>query len=361
MRASRAPDITIRLTHAGFVRTFGAMSGQREKIQELLAAPDSPLRAELVRMGFDALASESLSQLTRPAALARSICEALRRDNVERIAQRHVVPGVTRVTRALAPRAEPLRAQLSAEAEASLRKMLVHKPGPKLAWLKGALDPEEFRVLLAPVVQQVLLQFTTKLPVFTPSSGSSSGALGGLVGMLGKQVQKSAGQLADVGRSVMSGLGGEFERRMQAVARDFSQTASNDFRAALVERLKSDEGKQSVARIRDRVLQQVLDARLGEVAEDVARLPIDEGARFVAELLSRLAATPWFEELLGEEIAGVLEELGTRSLAELLDEAGLLDGARAQISAAVDPGLTRLVASPAFGGWLERLLEASSP
>jgi hypothetical protein len=362
-RLDRGADITIQLTAAGFVRILGSMPGQREKIQELLSLPVSPLRAELLRLGFDALAAEPLASLTTPALLARTICEALVRANVERTATRHVVPGVARVTAALAPRSEPLRAQLTPAALASLRKLLTHQPAPKLRWLRGAIDPEDFRQLLAPVVQQVLLQFTTKLPIFGPAPGSGSGGgLGGLVGMLGKQVQKSAGQLADVGRSVMSGIGGELEKRVQTVARDFSQAATSDFRSALVERLQSEEGKRITARIRDRVLEQVLDARLGEVADDVAMLPIAEGARFSAELLGQLAATPWFEQLLETEIAGVLEELGTRSLAALLSEAGLLDSARAQIGAAVEPGLIKLVSSNDFGAWLDQLLaEAAQP
>jgi hypothetical protein len=293
--------------------------------------------------------------------LAASVVRALTRDNAQRVAERHVLTGVARVTGALASREEPLRDALSPEAEVSLREMLQHSPPPKLRWLRGAFDPEDFRQLLAPVVQQVLLQFTTKLPIFGQTGqGAGGGGLGGFVGMLGKQVQKSAGQLADVGRSVMSGLGGEVERRMQAVARDFSQTATADFRAALVERLASDEGKRIMARMRDRVLEQVLNARLGEVASDVAMLPIAEGARFTVELLDKLATKPWFEAVLHDEIAGVLDELGQRSLHDLLSEAGLLESARAQILSAVEPGLSVLVKRDDFGAWLDRLLEASS-
>jgi hypothetical protein len=338
------------------------MPGQRERIQELLSAPASPLREQLLALGFDALAAQPLAQLSSSSALAASVLSALTRANAERVAERHVLSGVVRVTSALAPREEPLRDALTPAAEASLRKMLQHSPAPKLRWLRGAFDPEDFRQLLAPVVQQVLLQFTTKLPLFGQAGQATGGAggLGGLVGMLGKQVQKSAGQLADVGRSVISGLGGEVERRIQAVARDFSQTATADFRTALVERLRSDEGKRIVARMRERVLEHVLNARLGEVASDVALLPIHEGARFTAELLDTLANRPWFAAVLEQEIAGVFAELEQRSLRELLSEAGLLDSVRAQILGAVEPGLTTLVKSDGFGAWLDQLLAASS-
>ncbi len=121
--------------------------------------------------------------------------------------------------------------------------------GLRFGWLKGAVDPDDIRQLVAPVIQQMLLRFASKLPIpgFSGGSGGGGGGggsgLGGLVGMIGKQVQKSAGQLAEAGKSVMN-----------SVARDFSRTATTEFRAALAVRMKSDEGKKIVLRIRERVV-----------------------------------------------------------------------------------------------------------
>jgi hypothetical protein len=193
-------------------------------------------------------------------------------------------------------------------------------------------------------------------------SGAPGASLGGLMGLLGKQVQKSAGQLADVGKSVMAGLGGELERRMQAVARDFSQSATSEFREALLDRLRSAEGRAIVTRVRERLLEYVLAAKLEQVAADLAQLPANELAAFVGELLGELPAQPLFRRALQREIEAALGALEQRSLLDLLQEAGLLEPARAQIAAAVAPGLKQLLESQAFGAWLERLLsESASP
>jgi hypothetical protein len=335
------------------------VQAQRAKIQELLAAEQSPLRDELLRLGFDALATVPLASLSSAAALAELVCAALTRENVEHMAVRHVLPAAERISAALSGAPEVLRDALSPAAESRLRAIVASGQGPRFGWLKGAIDPEDFRQLLAPVVQQVLVQFTAKLPL-PGLTGAPSGSLGGLVGRLGKQVQKSAGQLADVGKSMMSGIGGELERRMQIVARDFSQTATSEFRLALLDRLRSAEGKAIVARIRDRVLEYALAAKFEDVAVDFMRLPASDIGAFAAELMGGLPERPLFRRVLQLEIEGVFAELEQRSLADILAEAGILDAARLQIAAAVEPGLKRLVQSQAFGLWLERLLSESA-
>lgn len=337
---------------------------QRAKVQQLLSAPQSPLRDELLRLGFESLASLPLRSLSSASTLAALISAALTRDSAARITKRHVLPGIYRVTGGFAGRSEKVRAALSAQAEQQLRAIVASGKGPRFAWLKGAVGPDDLRQLLAPVVQQVLVQFTSKLPIpglggTGSGGGGSGGALGGLVGRLGKQVQKSAGQLADVGKSVMSGIGGELERRMQAVTRDFSQTATVELKSALFERMRSAEGQVIVKRIRDRVVENVIEAKLDDVVKDFMHLPVDDIAQLVVSILDTLHDQPLLNDLLKLEIEGVLKELEQRSLADMLREAGLLDAARAQILGAVEPGLTRLVASDEFGGWLERLLDES--
>jgi hypothetical protein len=328
---------------------------QRVKIQQLLGADPSPLRAELLRLGFDALASVPLASLSTSASLPALICEALTRANAQRISARHVLPGLTRAGAALSGAPETLRDLLSPEAERQLRALVESGKGLRFGWLKGAIDPDDIRQLLAPLVQQVLLQFTAKLSV-PGLAGTPVGNLGGLMGRLGKQM----GQLADVGKSMMSGLGGELERRMQAVARDFSQSASSEFRQALIERLRSAEGSVILARIRARLLEHALAAKVEQVAADFLQLPASELAALASEVIGELPARPLFRRVLQLEIEGVLGELEQRSLHDLLDEAGVLDGARAQAMAAVEPGFKRLVESQDFGAWLERLLDESA-
>ena len=203
----------------------------------------------------------------------------------------------------------------------------------------------------------MLVQFAQRLPLSSLLAGPGGGALSGLVGKIGKQVQKSAGTVADVGRSVISGLSHDLERKLQGVARDFSQTATAEFRAALAARLRTPEGAAIAQRMRDRVLEHVLATRLDDVAQDFLRLPKEEVAALTHEVLDHLRDQPLFRKLLEQEISATLTAFGERSLSDVLHEAGLLDQARTLATSAVSPGLRTLVASEPFAAWLDRLLQ----
>ncbi len=327
---------------------------QRSRIQALLAAETSPLRAELLRMGFDALAAQPLSTVIGDMELAGLIVEGMVRGNVERITRRHVLPGVLRVQKRLASADEKVRDLLPKDSQATLRALVASGKGPRFAWLKGAIDPGDLQQLIAPVVQQVLTSFVAKLPIpgLSSSGGSSgssggSGGLGGLVGKIGKQVSKSASQLA-------GGLG------LQQIVRDFSQSAAVEVRVAIVDRFRSDEGREIMRRIRERVLDHVLKARASEVVDDFLRVSPQEVGTISEGAVSHVRDLPFFRDILAGEIQAVLAELGARSLRDVLEEMGILEGARKLAIGAVEPGLVDLVRTEAFGGWLERLLTESA-
>jgi hypothetical protein len=330
---------------------------QRTKIQALLSADASPLRDDLLTLTFDAITAQPLSIVLSDPGLAPLIFKALTADNAERIAERHVLPINARLDASFAGKAERLKDGLTDEAEKQLRAIVASGKGPRLGWLKGAVDPDDIRQLVAPVIQQMLIQFASKLPIpglggGGGSSGGGSGGgsgLGGLVGMIGKQVQKSAGQLAEAGKTVMNN-----------VARDFSQTATTEFRVALGVRMKSDEGQKIVQRIRERVVNRVIAGKLNDVIVDFRHLPEQEIAGVVVKVLDHLPKQPWFRSIIEAELAEALTVVGSRSLAEMLQEAGLLDEARSLTLHAVAPGVKALAASDAFGSWVERLLDESA-
>jgi hypothetical protein len=327
----------------------------------LLSAEQSPLRDELLGLVFDAVTAQPLSVLLENPSLVPTIYQALNRENAQRVATRHVLPGINRVDAAFQGSNTRVRDALSEQALGELRAIVASGRGPRFYWAMGAVDPNDIRQLVAPVVQQVLIQFTSKLPIpGIGGAGGGSGGGGGLLGMLGKQVQKSAGQLADVGKSVMSGLGRELERRMQQLARDFSQTAIADFRTALTARMKTEEGKQIVSRIRDRLVEHIISTKFEVISKDLMHLPVLDIAALVVSVVEHLPSQPWFREIFEAEVKDVVNQLGKQTLADLLTEYGLLAEARAITLAAVAPGVKALAAGDAFGDWLEKLLAASS-
>jgi len=334
-------------------------SSQREKIQALLGAQHSTQRSELTALAFDAITAQPLARLVDREALLAGIISGLTEANAERIGKQHVLPAIDRIAAALSGKPDRVRDLISEAADKQLIAIVASGQGPRFAWMRNAFDPDDVRQLIAPIIQQLLLQFTAKLPIpgvggagagSTGSGGGGGGpsGIGGLVGRIGKQVQKSAGQLADVGRSMMGG-----------VIKDFSQTATSEFRVALKDRLKSPEGQRIVERMRDRFLRHLLGAKADVVVQDFMHLPRPEIAHMVSLVIEHLRELPLFRAVLETEVNAVLDELSTKSARELLDELGVYDSTRTQVLAVVDPGVQALLSSSEFGDWLERLLDST--
>jgi hypothetical protein len=355
------------LTGPTFLLTVVVMADPRRvRMQALLAAEASPLRTELLRMGFAALASQPVAVVLADPELPSIVYRALALESVERITRRHVLPGVLRVQGRLGKAHETVQDLLSPDAEKALRALIDAGKGPRFKWLAGAIDPADMQRLLSPVVQQVLTNFASKLPIPGVQGGGSgstpppSGKGTSLVGLIGKQVSRSASQLAEVGKSVMGGLGSELERRMQALARDFSQGAVGEVRAAVIDRLRSEEGREITGRIRKRILERVLMTEVHVIVDDVLRLPLDQVGRVAEGAVAHTAGTGLFRDALQAELKAVLDEIGQRTLADLLAEAGLLEGVEGLAIRATEPGLVALFRSEPFGDFLDRLLAASS-
>lgn len=328
---------------------------QREKIQALLGADQSAQRSELIAIAFDAITAQPVGSLVDRDALIAGIYSGLTEANAQRIATQHVLPAFERIGSALDGKPDRVRDLISDAAEKQLVAIVASGKGPRFSWMKNAFDPDDVRQLIAPIIQQLLLQFTNKLPIPGVGGGGGGGAdrggtsgLGGLVGRIGKQVQKSAGQLADVGRSMMGG-----------VIKDFSQTATTEFRIALKDRLKSPEGQRIVERMRDRFLTHLLSAKADVVLQDFMHLPRPEIGHMVALVIDHLREQPTFRVIFEGELNAALDELAGRTSRQLLEELGVYESSRAQILKAVDPGVQALAKSSEFGAWLDRLLEES--
>jgi hypothetical protein len=328
---------------------------QGARIQSLLAAPGSPLRERVLRMTFDHAVGQPLSIVIEHPELADAITNALVQGNVERVARRHVMPAVTRVQERLGAAQVTVRDFLSDDAEAALRALVASGRGPRFVWMRGAIDPADLQKLITPIVQQVLTSFVTKLPIpglsgsgKSPSPSTRPPGPGGLVGMIGKQVAKGASQLA-------GGLG------LQQIVKDFSQSAAAEIRGAIVDRLKSEEGREILLRIRDRVLDRVLGTRAGQIVDDFLRVSPAEVARIAEGAVSHTRTLPVFREILAGEIRATMAELGARSVRDVLEEAHLLEAIRTFAIATLDPAVAEMIKSEAFGDWLGELLVQTGP
>ncbi len=326
---------------------------QAQKLQAVLAAPHSEHRTQLIALVFDGLTARKVGDTIDRALLIEGIYQGLTASTADVIASRHVLPAFDRIASAFDGKEDKLRDLIGTEAEQQIVAIVKSGKGPRFGWLKNVVDPDDIRQLVAPVIQQLLLAFVQKLPIPGLSSGSGSGPgpganekkPRGLMGAISKQVSRSIGDLADVGRGVMGG-----------VVKDFSQTATSEFRVALRDRMKTPEGLKIVERIRDRVVTNVLKAKAHAVLADFMHLPRPEIARAVALSIENLRDNPLFRTVLEAEVNAVFDELAKRTVGELLSEVGVLDATRKQVLGAVDPILKDVIAADSFVTWLDALL-----
>jgi len=336
------------------------VESKKDRIVQALSAPESPLRAEGVALAVDQLLDGKLADVVDLSEVAALVVSGLTHANVERVVARHVKPGWERYSRLAAAtntRVETLVPHASRE---RIRELAVTTRAPAARWADGMIDPALLRRLLAPVWMNLLVNFGKRVMGGGESGGGSatSRVASSIAGRLGKSVQNRAEKLVDAGRTVMGGLGAEVERRVQAAAREFAEGAESLFRDALRDRMASDEGRELLARITGGVVDHVMSVPLSALQADADRLPVADVLDLVPDIVSHAAGIEFVQGVVLGEISAVIALEGDRTLRELLAEAGLLEPARAMMLQRGSSIVQGLVASEAFGGWLERLLDA---
>jgi hypothetical protein len=274
-----------------------------DRIIATLSAEDSPLRRAGAVLVVDHVLDTPVGQLVDVESLLPIIVEALTRDNVDRAVQRHVIPGIARVREQLADAGETVGDSVPEDVRVRIIELAGKPDGPRFAWMRGALDPSRLRELIAPVLQDTLMQFARNLPVVGGGGGRDGergGAGGGLVGRLGREVQKSTGRLVNVGKSMAGGLGVDLEARFQDAAREFSQGAVGGLQRAMRERLQSEQGRRILGALSHSVVDHIMATPVEKILRDLDRLPLEDAVGLAPAII----AHDMGRELIREIIAG---------------------------------------------------------
>ncbi len=339
------------------------------RIVRLLSAEVSPLRRDAAELVVDYALDLRLAALIDPNELSALYVAALSSENVARVIERHVLPGIERVRGLLRDAGERVGDAVPEPVLARIEALAAKPDGPRAAWMRGALDPAKLRELLAPALAQTLLEFVRDLPLAgglaDAASAASSGGGGreartglaaGLVGRLGREVQKNTERLVNAGRTVAGGLGVDLERRVQQSARDFSQGAVAGLQRAMRERAASAEGRALLAELSRGVVRHVMATPVETILRDLDQLPLEDAVRLAPATIEHNLARELGRRALEAELRAFLTLEGARSTRELLAEAGLLTRVREQAIERVQTAAAGLFASPAFADWLKRLL-----
>jgi len=350
---------------------------RRDHIVRLLSDEESPFRKRLVAQVITHVLDQQLNTLVDVDETVDLVIASLTGENAARTVDRHLRPGFDRWMDRWEANQDTPGDYLDDDLRARLERLVTSAKAPKAKWASKAIDPKLVRRLVAPVVQDVLVRFANRLPLpgmggngepgkssssASPSSPNSSGGklLGGLRNRVRDRVAAGAERVVDAGKSALGGLGAEVERKMNAAAKDFSETASAEFRDAMVARLKSDEGKEIIRELRLQALRGALDATFFALTEDARYMPLDEIFAMVGPGVELNREHPTLRQTLHEELKAVLAMEGERTTRELLDEAGLIDRVMRVALDRVD-GLARdLFATEEFSAWIGELLHATA-
>lgn len=334
----------------------------KDRIVEVLIAEQSSLRDELVAMSVDHALDRPLADFVDFDAGREIVVRALTRENLSRIFDRHVLPGFRRYTERVESSDETLGRLVPDPARARILALLKDGPVPRAAWGRKMVDRALLAKLFAPVWVNLFTSFARRLPIPGLSAVTSAAAgattASGIAGRLSRSVQEKAEKLVDRGRTAMGGLGAEFEKRVQAAAREFSDGAAEIFREALTARLSSDEGRALVSQITDQGFAHLMDTTLADLHEDAKRANVAGILAASAEIVGHSVTTSFIEETIDDEVAAFVASQGRRPMRELLDELGVLKDVRGVAIAQLSSVARTLFAAPAFADWVDRLLRA---
>jgi hypothetical protein len=327
------------------------------RVLERLTGDDSPLRDELVALAIDHVLSLRLRDAVDHERVRAIVLSALSEASVRLVVEKHVRPAYKRQARAIVGSGVLVGALVPDAARAGMHAIAAKLRVPRARWAQKAFDPALVRALLAPVWTQVLMSFATRLPIPGLAGVVGQGtASAGMTGMLARAAMQRAGNLVDRGKNVIGSLGIDVDKRLAEAARGFSDSAADIFRTALQERMASDEGKALFARIASGVLDHVLATKVEDLQQDLDDLPVDDVFALVPSVIAYAAQTEYVQDIVRRELESYLALEGDRTLAEVLDELGILASTR---SALIERGATHTTSflrSPRFADWLQRAL-----
>lgn len=342
-------------------RTRNTLSPEAGRLQTALTKPESELRRSFVTLMLDStLDAPLLDLLPTSEQLTDWLVEATTLDNLERLRQRHGDPAWSRFRDRAAANPTTVHDWLGEALVARLQDDLASLHFPVSGWAKEAVDGHLLRTLLAPVLQDTLLQFARKLPLLNPAASAplKGGLFGDVASRMKEQVEKRAERFVEAGKGLLGGLGAEVEARVQTAARDFASSAVEDMKHRLGARLKEGESVGILRQVRQRVTAAWLKHPLNDHLTDVDSLPYATLSALTPALVAGAMEHEWVQAAIEAELAAQLETMQGVTLREWLTEAGLLDLTLEQSRELLDRLARSMFGSAAGGAWLSDVAAA---
>jgi hypothetical protein len=163
--------------------------------------------------------------------------------------------------------------------------------------------------------------------------------------------------LKRVSEGMLGGLGAEIERQAEQKAKDFVDSILASVITQAADDLCDPKKAESYGRFRAHIFEQLLDTPLDELNKEIQKLDPETWVSTSSAMAKALSERPNMESEIKEIIEFVLSNIGEKTAAEVLDEAGIEDSWRQQAEMQCSTVARGFVKSDAFGTWLEQLLK----
>lgn len=334
-----------------------------DRLLERLSGDDPAFRERALSTLIQFALDQPISTYLHIDETAQLIALAGTGPNTTRSIERHMRPGWERNLARCEETQDTLGNSIPDDVRARIPRLILETKPPKSEWAKNAVDPKLLRDLLSPVLQEFLLGFARKLPI--PGKGGGPAGPGedvsrsgfGLRNRLKQSASKRAEKFVEAGKSVLGGLSAEVERQIQAAAKDFSASAEQDIRRALIDRIRSAEGRDLLRQIVEQAVAHVLDTPLAEMNKDAESLPWDDIWALVPPIAEHNRERDHVVAAIRDELRALLEVEGQRTARELLEESGLLDDTVAAVLRHGNAPAQAFFASAEFDGLVRDLLK----
>ncbi len=304
---------------------------------------------------------DRLAALSVDAVLEKPVGELVSADAAAKVA-RHALLGwldAKDATAALSKVVEALHGKLSADTRSlkdvtprdvrhALRDVVGRPFSPDKKVVLTIIDREPTRELVRQLLLDAILEFGRK--VSAPMAGVAKG-LGAFARLAGEAVASRGGALG----GLMGAVGGEVERQLEKRAVEFVDSALSGVFGQIADSVSDPRRATEAAELRVALFDGAMELTLTQLSRELLNADVPGGAEVLRRGLERWLASAQSDEDLHRLAAFVLERDARRPLREVLAEVGLFETARTTAQEQLRARMAEVVSAPGFAAWLEEL------
>lgn len=298
---------------------------------------DDAALQELLDIGFNFLCTRRLNELIDPDRVLAAIDATHTEPRIAELHQRIGVPLRNRLIERAKKSTLLLGAWLPDSARDELAEML-GRPAPipqKL--IDEAVSSEGVR-------DQIREALRDSISNFIKAAAGGGGGLRGAIGL-------GARAFGAAGKAVLGGLGDELQKQMQERVKDFVDGAVEGVQERIAKRLADPKTAADLGKRRRKAFLKLLETPEAKAAAAIEKGPHARIDALIPSIVRHNVQRKELRDAIRDEVAGVVAELSTETIGELLDRAGAREIARDALHAHLLPLTREVVRTPEFKVW----------